>query len=637
MQLESYNRELVYATAMFMDVFNNIKITRNNDKQIRVKCLNGNRSRIYKSLENPDRTSIQPPIIAVKRTSIERDSTRVADLQRHLLKQVGTSPNYDMYPPNPINITFELSIITKYQGDMDMILSNFIPFSHQSFFVKTPNPKNPDRTINHEVVWDGSISEDDKDEISFEELDLREATTQFTFKTWIWPGKAYDPNTNPGLSAGDINIKKINVQPNLCSIGVQRMIYKNGVTDADSLCAMSGFLLDDQDYYGDIYSLSHWYAVDNLTDFDDFQDRIELGRIDVPFYDNLPISANISGYVSDLGLNLDVGALINLNGSDVYYVDNEGGIVIYRDKTDTYCLNFDGTSGTYLIVPHLVGDETIISSEGTATPSISAGEIHFTAGTCANLYVSDGTIYPLQENYGTTAYDVSISGLHAEVSGATYVQANTISNWNDLYGYTLSGTLKIPAKYLPGKPVIADPYFKYFTTPSDLTYYAEGGFNVPSAEYIERVDEGVHVVNIPGGTHTTQNYLLPSHSLNVRNIQTVSGHTYKYKLVVDEDSISIVNNGMLLVGGSAGPVDIPDTSGTFIGTEVAPTSFTLNNDAVPTLWLQGDMILNEFNVWDLDVPATLDDYMHSYDVLGNPLTNPPSELEVACMPTVSAS
>lgn len=324
MKCESYNKELIYATAMFMDVFNNIHITRNNGTRIRVKCVNASRSRIFKSLENPKRTMFQPPIIAVKRTGISRDSKRVTDLNRHVLHQSANNPNYNIYPPNPINITFELSIITKYQIDMDMILSNFIPFSNQSFFVKTPNPKNEGQTLNHEVVWDGDISEEDKSEIDFETIDLREATTTFTFKTWIWAGNMSDNN----VPVSGI-IEKINVQPDLCSIGTQRLMYKNGVTDAESLCELSGFLLDDNEYYGDIYSLSHWYAVDTSSSFEDFIGMIELGRIDVPFYDSLPISGTISGYVRDLGLNLEQGELFNLNGDEVYFVENDGGIVIY--------------------------------------------------------------------------------------------------------------------------------------------------------------------------------------------------------------------------------------------------------------------------------------------------------------------
>ena len=83
MKVESYNREILHATAMFMDAFNDITIKRVSGKEIRVKLLNGRRSRIFKSLENPARSPIKPPLIAVIRTGISRDTGRVSDINRH--------------------------------------------------------------------------------------------------------------------------------------------------------------------------------------------------------------------------------------------------------------------------------------------------------------------------------------------------------------------------------------------------------------------------------------------------------------------------------------------------------------------------------------------------------------------------
>jgi hypothetical protein len=71
MKTESYNQEILHATAMFMDVFNDITIRRQSGKKIKVKLLNGKRSRIFKALENPGRTPIEPPIIAVSRTGVK--------------------------------------------------------------------------------------------------------------------------------------------------------------------------------------------------------------------------------------------------------------------------------------------------------------------------------------------------------------------------------------------------------------------------------------------------------------------------------------------------------------------------------------------------------------------------------------
>lgn len=317
----SYNTELLKATALLLDTFNDITIQRKN-KNIKVKCVYGKKSRIYKSLENPKRGALQPPMIAITRTGLERDPTRVVDLNNHILTSMGT--DYNNYPPNPITIDYELSVITKYQEDMDKILTNFIPFLNQSMFVISENPKTGGE-IKHEIIWDGGISEEDISEIDFETAELNVSTTTLKFKTWIWAGTGI-PSTS-GL------IEKINVQPNLCSIGVQKLLWDNNLSNTQELCAISGLELDDSEYYNDIYSLSHWYVVSPTDTFDQFEEKIKLGYID-PFYsDSLPISGGVSGYVSDLGLGLDTGDQFNLSGDEYYYVDNEGGIVIYASTS----------------------------------------------------------------------------------------------------------------------------------------------------------------------------------------------------------------------------------------------------------------------------------------------------------------
>lgn len=81
------------------------------------------------------------------------------------------------------------------------------------------------------------------------------------------------------------------------------------------------------------------------------------------------------------------------------------------------CLTADGT--LYIAAAHLAGTETVVSSGGTSTPSISAGRIDFTAGTCWDLTLSDGTHYKLAEGYGTLILDASGSGNHGVLTNAT--------------------------------------------------------------------------------------------------------------------------------------------------------------------------------------------------------------------------
>ena len=85
-------------------------------------------------------------------------------------------------------------------------------------------------------------------------------------------------------------------------------------------------------------------------------------------------------------------------------VDDKTANELDDDYVDSNCATFDGTA--YLAVSELVGTETVTSSGGTSTPSISAGRIDFTAGTCWNLVLSNGSVYPMGEGSGGTCYDV---------------------------------------------------------------------------------------------------------------------------------------------------------------------------------------------------------------------------------------
>lgn len=338
MKVESYNKEILHATAMFMDAFNDITIKRTSGKSIKVKLLNGRRSRIFKSLENPGRTPIKPPLIAVVRTGLERDSERVADLNRYLLKTTGSDINYNYYTPNPINLTFQLTVVTKTQSDMDRILSNFIPFCNQSFFVNTPHPKIPGQVIKHEVIWTGSITEIDNSEVDFESAELITAETEFTFKTWMWAG------TENKLTEQKL-IKKFNVHPNLCSIGVQELLSNSndnpatsGYSTAHQLSSNLGYNVDTSTYYGDIYSLSHFYSVPRGTSFKSYENMIASGVIDPEYYDSLALSGLTSGapdyvtsgYLRDLNLDLNLGDEFIFNGEEVYFVDNKGGLLLFQ-------------------------------------------------------------------------------------------------------------------------------------------------------------------------------------------------------------------------------------------------------------------------------------------------------------------
>jgi len=83
---------------------------------------------------------------------------------------------------------------------------------------------------------------------------------------------------------------------------------------------------------------------------------------------------------------------------------------------ESSCGTFDGVAE--LTVSDLVGTETVVSSGGTATPTVGVGKITFTAGSCWNLVLSSGHSFNFAEGWGTTIYNIG-TGADGTLSGAT--------------------------------------------------------------------------------------------------------------------------------------------------------------------------------------------------------------------------
>lgn len=96
--------------------------------------------------------------------------------------------NYNLYTPVPIDISYEVTVASKRQGDVDRILSNFIPFFNKDAFVRFKHPKFDGLMMKCQVIMDNSISEDHPEDLDPSNDDVVVCTCQFTFKTWIFCG-----------------------------------------------------------------------------------------------------------------------------------------------------------------------------------------------------------------------------------------------------------------------------------------------------------------------------------------------------------------------------------------------------------------------------------------------------------------
>ena len=96
-----------------------------------------------KGLENPERKgNYKVPMIAINRTGYSRNGERLNNLNNEVKYELGPkSRRYHLMAPVPIDINYEVSVIAKYQADIDKIASNFMVFFNSDVFVSCEHPK----------------------------------------------------------------------------------------------------------------------------------------------------------------------------------------------------------------------------------------------------------------------------------------------------------------------------------------------------------------------------------------------------------------------------------------------------------------------------------------------------------------
>ena len=194
MEIQTYNAELAIANLMFKQQFNNIVIQRSdakgNQKSIHVMCVNGQKSRIFKNWQNAEKKAMYKlPMIIVTRTGYARQPNRVNDIHNEVkYEMTGKYRSYDLLTPVPIDISYDVTIVSKYPSDIDQIASNFMIFYNSDIYVSCNHPKYDGIMLNNQIIMSDSVSEENLDEIAPEADDLITTTFQFTFKTYLFGG-----------------------------------------------------------------------------------------------------------------------------------------------------------------------------------------------------------------------------------------------------------------------------------------------------------------------------------------------------------------------------------------------------------------------------------------------------------------
>jgi len=165
---------------------------RKSEQSVEVRYIYAPKQRVIYDIINQAK-NLTLPVVSVSITNISRDVNRVFNKLDGFYygKNDGTQNSVShLLSPVPINISVSMSIITKYQTDMDQILSNFIPYANPYIIIGWKVPEDLGLSLNQEirseVLWEGGISLSYPTDISSTDKYRCTADTSFTIKGWLF-------------------------------------------------------------------------------------------------------------------------------------------------------------------------------------------------------------------------------------------------------------------------------------------------------------------------------------------------------------------------------------------------------------------------------------------------------------------
>ncbi len=176
---------------MFMNALRDIVIKRfdegkSSKDRIKVRFVYAPKQRVLHDLLDKDQNLILP-VVACYITSLSRDLNRVFNkITGTYNPVVGGGSVTNEKSPLPIDLGLTVSVLTRYQEDMDQILSHIIPYINPYFIVSWRTPGRPDHEIRSSVFWDGNAQITYPYDIAATSVARVAADLTFTFKGWLF-------------------------------------------------------------------------------------------------------------------------------------------------------------------------------------------------------------------------------------------------------------------------------------------------------------------------------------------------------------------------------------------------------------------------------------------------------------------
>jgi hypothetical protein len=197
----TYDWEILTMTNMLLNSMSDIVVKRFNvhkepRDRIKVRIVYAPKQRVLADLLDRDQ-NLQLPVMAVNIGGITRDTSRVYNkILGSFQSSTGSTVSYNERSPLPIDITYNVSIMTRYQEDMDQILSHLLPYVNPYFTISWRTPLRPEHEIRSNVFWNGNVNVQYPNDTTATQVARVVADLSFVFKGWMFQAKPDDPIGN---------------------------------------------------------------------------------------------------------------------------------------------------------------------------------------------------------------------------------------------------------------------------------------------------------------------------------------------------------------------------------------------------------------------------------------------------------
>jgi len=186
----TYDFEVETMVTVFLNAISDIVVKRFNENkqaqdQIQTRVLYAPKQRVMADLLDKDQ-NLQLPVVAVYIGGISRDTNRVFNKLLGTYNSVGGGSVTNEQTPLPIDLNLKVTVATRYQKDMDQIISHIIPYVNPYFSVSWTTPARPNFEIRSSIFWDGNVAMSYPMDISSTQVAKVVADLSFTFKGWMF-------------------------------------------------------------------------------------------------------------------------------------------------------------------------------------------------------------------------------------------------------------------------------------------------------------------------------------------------------------------------------------------------------------------------------------------------------------------